>query len=108
MFLETPREKSTVYRLGYQDLGTRICCIRLARETDPTERSCLQKNILDCLTQRESESNSGHLHSGETKNQGTSQSARLVLKDRRIPGEPLVFNVHTSEKLSSDVREEWQ
>ena len=85
MFLETPREKSTVYRLGYQDLGTRICCIRLARETDPTERSCLQKNILDCLTQRESESNSGHLHTEEAENLVADQSKMLDTAEQGRP-----------------------
>lgn len=102
-------QKSTVplvCRLGHQDLGTHICYIRLARGTDLTECSCLQKNILDCLTQWERESTSSHLHSGEAKNPGTAHSARLVLKDRGIPGELLVFNIHTSENLGSDVSEE--
>lgn len=69
-----------------------VCCIRLARGTGPTERSCLQKNVLDCHIQQ------CHLHTGEAKNPGTAHSARLVLKDRGIPG----------EKLGSDVSEEWQ
>lgn len=84
MFLETPREKSTVppvCRRGHLGLGAHICCIRLPRGTGPFmfTKECIRLPY------------SGHLHTGEVKNPGTVHSARLVLKDRGIPGAPLIF-----------------
>lgn len=38
-------------------------------------------------------SNNGHLHTEEAKNPGTAESARLVLKARGTPGEPLLFSM---------------
>lgn len=93
MFLETPEEQSTVppvCRLGHLGLNTLTCCIRPSRGADQTECSCLQKNVLDCVMQP---NHHGHLHTGEAKHPGIAHSARLVLKARKIPREPLLFRM---------------